>query len=131
MIAEKTLILAPPNGLLYLTDAERFDPPEVDELRVVWRSESCIIIGCQPDTEGPTEIRINPPDAPPPDMVQVGSFDQAVPSRRLVLTTVLDDVLHEMTLERPAAHVEIWTDGEVASPVVWLKIAERVAGRAE
>jgi len=52
----------------------------------------------------------------------VGSFDQAVPSRRLVLTIVPDTVIHQMELERPAAHVEVWTDGEIASPVVWLKI---------
>ena len=123
MIADAKMRLAPPNGLLYLMDTEHFDPPEVDEPRAVWRSESCIIIGCQPDTEGPTEIRINSSDAPPPDLVMVGSFDQAVPSRRLVLMTVPDDVIHEMDLQGPAAHVEVWTDGEIASPVVWLKIA--------
>jgi len=27
-----------------------------------------------------------------------------------------------MELERPAAHVEVWTDGAVDPAVVWLKI---------
>jgi len=123
MIPEKTLILAPPNAILYLVDAEHFDPPEVDRFARLWRSESCIIIGCRADVDGPTEIRINAPGALPPDLVMVGSFDQAVPSRRLILVIVPDTVIHEMELERPAAHVEVWTSGVIDPAVVWLKIA--------
>lgn len=123
MIADAKMRFAPPNGLPYLMDAEHFDPPDVDGYERLWRSESCIIIGCRADVDGPTEIRVNAPGAPPPDLVMVGSFDQTVPSRRLVLMTVPDDVIHEMDLQEPAAHVEVWTDGEIASPVVWLKIA--------
>ena len=122
MIADAKMRFAPPNAILYLVDAEHFDPPDVDGHERLWRSESCIIIGCRADVDGPTEISVNAPGAPPPDLVMVGSFDQAVPSRRLVLTIVPDTVIHEMELERPAAHVEVWTDGAVDPAVVWLKI---------
>lgn len=35
---------------------------------------------------------------------------------------VPDTVIHEMELERPAAHVEVWTTGVIDPAVVWLKI---------
>ena len=121
-IDEKTMRLPLPNGLLYIVDTELFDPPSVDGVAKVWRTESCIVLSCQGDMDGPTEIRINPTKAPGPDLSRLAAFDQAIPSRRLVLMIVPGDVIHEMPLDRREAHIEVWTTGRQGTPVVWLRI---------
>lgn len=121
-IDEKTMRLPLPNGLLYIVDTELFDPPSVDGVAKVWRTESCIVLSCQGDMDGPTEIRINPAKAPGPELSRLAAFDQAIPSRRLVLMIVPGDVIHEMPLDRREAHIEVWTTGRQGTPVVWLRI---------
>ncbi len=119
---EFNIDLSLPNGLLYVIDAEMFDPPEIDGSHFVYRSESCLILVCQPDMDGPTAIRINSSEEPRADLLKIGSFIQSVPSGRLALMIVPGEIIHEVPVGTSVAQVDVWTTGFAGTPRVWLKI---------
>ena len=110
-----------PNGLLYVSDAESEDDPDVDGKGLYWRTETMLAIACQYDGDGPTKILIGG-EAPDEELVFVAAFDLAAPSRRLLFETVPHEAFHEMTLDATVAHVELWTKGYQETPVVWLRV---------
>ena len=81
-----------------------------------------LAVAGQGDMDGPTEIRLNGMPKPGEDLSLLTAFDMSAPSRRLFFETVPNDKFHEMRLERPVAHVEVWTKGYQGTPVVLLKI---------
>lgn len=112
-----------PYGLLYVRDSKSPDDPEIDGKATFWRTDTVLAIAGQGDMDGPTEIRLNGMPRPGEDLSLLTAFDMSVPSRRLLFETVPDDAFHEMRLERPVAHVEVWTTGAPDPAIVWLKIA--------
>jgi hypothetical protein len=112
-----------PYGLFYVRDSKSLDDPEIDGKATFWRTDTVLAVACQGDEDGPTEIRIGNEPGSDAGLSLLTSFDMSVPSRRLLFETVPDDAFHEMRLERPVAHVEVWTKGYQGTPVVWLKIA--------
>ena len=111
-----------PYGLLYVRDSKSLDDPEIDGKSMFWRSDTVLAVACQGDEDGPTEIRIGTGPGSGTELSLLTAFDMSVPSRRLFFETVPDETFHEMPLERPMAHVEVWTKGYQGTPVVWLKI---------
>lgn len=111
-----------PYGLLYVRDSKSLDDPEIDGKATFWRTDTVLAVAGQGDMDGPTEIRLNGMPKPGEDLSLLTAFDMSVPSRRLFFETVPDETFHEMPLERPVAHVEVWTKGYQGTPVVWLKI---------
>lgn len=111
-----------PYGLLYVRDSKSPDDTEIDGKSTFWRTDTVLAVACQGDEDGPTEIRLNGMPKPGEDLSLLIAFDMQVPSRRLLFETVPDETFHEMRLERPVAHVEVWTKGYQGTPVVWLKI---------
>lgn len=112
-----------PYGLLYVRDSKSPDDPEIDGKATFWRTDTVLAVACQGDEDGPTEIRIGNEPGSGTGLSLLTAFDMSVPSRRLFFETVPDETFHEMPLERPVAHVEVWTKGYQGTPVVWLKIA--------
>jgi len=111
-----------PYGLLYVRDSKSPDDPEIDGKATFWRTDMVLAVACQGDEDGPTEIRIGTGPGSGTELSLLTAFDMSVPSRRLFFETVPDETFHEMPLERPMAHVEVWTKGYQGTPVVWLKI---------
>ncbi len=111
-----------PYGLLHVRDSKSPDDPEIDGKSTFWRSDTVLAVACQGNEDGPTEIRLNGEPKPGEGLSLLTAFDLSAPSRRLLFETVPDETFHEVPLERPVAHVEVWTKGYQGTPVVWLKI---------
>lgn len=122
MNSEAEFSIPLPYGLLYVRDSESLDDPEIDGRATFWRTDTVLAVGGQGDMDGSTEIRLNGMPKPGEDLSLLTAFDMSAPSRQLLFETVPDDKFHEMRLEAPMAHVEVWTTGAPDPAVVWLKI---------
>jgi hypothetical protein len=108
------------NSLLYLSDAQTYTPPEIDGIGAVWSTPSCVAVSCLPDCEGDTELTVGSGQ----ELAQSGKllFDGRLrtPSRKIIVTTVGDDIVLERSVPKYETRVRIWTNGHPGTDRVWI-----------
>lgn len=110
------------NSLLCISDPTRpRDPnelPRLDRERIVWATPACILVTCQPDCDGPTCVTLGPVE----DMSVRGEqiFDGwlETPGRKVIVQTVLAEVVLDADVASEMTRVRIWTTGAVCSDFV-------------
>jgi len=97
--------IRPPNSLFLVRDADSFDVPNWSGLRQVEGTESCLAIGTLAKPDGTTTISLGRRD----ETATIKAFDGelGVPSRRVVVTTVPEDVLLEQRVPANRARIRV------------------------
>jgi hypothetical protein len=103
--------LAVLNSLLFVADAQSDSLPEIDGIGAVWSTPSCVAVSCQPDCDGDTEVTIGSGR----ELEQSGKplFDGRLktPSGKIIVATVLREIVLERSVPTFETRVRIWTDG--------------------
>jgi hypothetical protein len=99
------------NSLLYVRDARKVDLPDIDGKGASWFTSSCVAVSCLPDCDGPTTIAIGA--ASELEVSGKPLFDKALktPSRKIIVETVLDEIVLEQAVSGDITRVRIWTNG--------------------
>jgi hypothetical protein len=100
-----------PNALLYVRDPTLSAFPEIDGKAAVWRTPSCLVISCLPDSEGPTTIAIGASDEISRDTSLVFDGELPSPSRVIIVETVMEDEVLRQSVVGSATRVRVWTNG--------------------
>lgn len=100
--------LAPLNSLLFLEDSNGGIPPEPIRGEMIWSTPSCIAFVCLPDIDGPTEIRIGPPNEIEPGPLLVFEGDLETPSRLLIISGVEIERVLSVDVAHQKTKVKIW-----------------------
>jgi hypothetical protein len=84
------------------------EPPVPVRGAMVLSTPSCVSIGCCPEIDGETEIRLGPIDEVGLDRLPDFSGTIETPNRILVISTVERDSVLEATVPKPNTRLLIW-----------------------
>ncbi len=111
---------AMPNGLLFVSDYKTslVEVPEVGRTGFLWATSTCLVIGCEHQDFGETEITFGL--ARDVGLAKGLIFDGAIKllTEHLVLEQVGGAILAETRIPRAEVRIRVWTDGETQSPFV-------------
>ncbi len=98
----------PPNSLILVRDADSFDVPAWSGSRVVEATESCVAVGTLAEPDGATSVWF----AHEGESLPIEAFkgDLSVPSGRVVVSTVTDEILMTMSVEGQRVNVRVLTN---------------------
>jgi len=108
------------NSLLFVRDASLENIPEIDGEYSVWSTDSCIAVGCLPDSDGETEVTIGTIDDLRSRDVLAFDGQLTTPSRRVIVETVLKEKLLEELVPGVDTRVRIWTNGNRDSDRIFI-----------
>lgn len=116
-----TVRLPVPHGLLYICDPEASALPEVDGRGLYWWNNNGLALACRHEIAGETKIGIDGNAEPPAGLSLLGEFDLLTPSRRLAVQFVPRQTILEVPVESQEVRVEVWTEGDTNTTLVWLR----------
>lgn len=106
----ETVAIAPPNALIFISDASGGAVPAFVPKRSVLATDTLIQVSCLPDMDGETEITLGPGTevglAGPP------VFDGMIntPTHNLVVTTVEDQEVLSAAVPSRETRIRVWTN---------------------
>lgn len=102
------------NSLLFIKDPHRNDLPIIDRNGPIWSTKSCVAVGCMPDCDGLTEVVFASPTALLGELGKL-VFDGYLetPARKVVVETVLGEIVLEQNVSGATTHMRIWTNGSL------------------
>jgi hypothetical protein len=106
----KSISIAPANSLLFISDPDGGETPEISRGTRLWSTRSCIAVGCYPFMDGPTTVTIGPSDEVGTDKPATFVAQLATPNRRVIVSTSEREVLLEADTRGPNTKVMIWTN---------------------
>lgn len=112
-----------PNGLLVLRDSQRRTYPDVDGVQNYWKSDTCLIVSCDVETDGETTVYVNRDVAGSGALKHLVDTTLSVPSLNLILEIVPGETIFELPLARPDVRLSVWTDGHHATQKVSIRAA--------
>lgn len=107
--------ISPPNSVLLISDLVMIDIPTAFDALTVTATKGCIAVGCRSVDDGPTEVLIGPIGAYVSTGICAFSGQINTPSRVLLLSTILGEVLLEVPVANVLSHIDIWV-GDEAEP---------------
>jgi hypothetical protein len=113
--------LSVPHGLLYVCDPEASALPEVDGRGLFWRNNNGLVLACRHEVVGETKIGIDEGTEAPAGLSLLGEFDLLTPSRRVAVQIVPRQTILEVPVESRKVRVEVWTEGDANTSLVWLR----------
>ncbi len=106
------------NGLLFISDRDSKDFPNVDGKGSFWRTPSAIALACEIDCEGPAEIVVGPlDDVPQPGPPLLDDLIET-PSSLLEFSLVPNAKIFEVPVNGPKTRLRIWTNHPTQPDVV-------------
>lgn len=101
---------AAPYCLMLVEDSSGGDEPTTMGESLIVSTESCIAVGCQCDADGETEFRLGvrgdvDPGTPPTFQGRIQT-----PSRRVVIRSVLGDIILQMPVSQSETAISIWVN---------------------
>lgn len=106
----ETVVIAPPNALLFISHECGGDVPEFVEDRLVLFTDTRVSIGCLPDMDGETEITLGSVA----DVSSEGSlvFDGTIktPTKKIVVSTVEDEEIIAAAVPSLETRIRIWAN---------------------
>jgi len=106
------------NSLLFVRDPTIKDLPEIDGESSVWWTPTCVALSCLPDSDGETEISLGVAQDVVPTSSVLFDGDLWTPSRRIIVETVLGQVILEMRVPSRESRIRIWTNGQRDTNIV-------------
>ena len=103
-------IFAVPYCLVLVEDVSGGNSPTVTNGVLVVSTGSCIAVGCQCDTEGDTEFRLGTCGEVDPGMPPIFQGHLKTPSQKIMIHSVLGDVVLEMSVPRVESTISIWVN---------------------
>ncbi len=98
----------PPNSVVLVRDADAFDLPRWSARTEVEATESCLAVGTQAEPDGTTTISLRGRDET--TILEAFDGELSVPSKRVVVATVTNDVLLEQGLPDDRARVRVYVN---------------------
>jgi len=99
---------APPNSLLFISDAAGGATPEMTRGARLWSTPSCIAIGCLAFMDGETEVSlVNAADMPSKPVFEA---TLETPTRRVTVSTVDHKTLLSSAAPGMKTRIRIWTN---------------------
>ena len=106
------------NSLLFVRDPKTNDLPEIDGLRSVWSTPSCVAMSCRPDSEGVTTVTLNSRLAlTDNDKLLFDGWIQT-PSRTVIVEDVLAKPILSTRVSSAMTRLRAWTNGHPATDKV-------------
>ena len=104
----RTTRVAPPNSLVFISDADGGQPPIPVRGAMILSSPSCVSVGCFPEIDGETEITLGPIGEVSLDGLPdfIGTIE--TPNRTLVVSTVEGERILGTRVPASNTHVRIW-----------------------
>lgn len=99
------------NSLVFILDAKHSVSPHVDGIGAYWKTDSCIAVGCLPDSDGETEIVLTTENAAPEGLKFLVAVRLVTPSKRIAIELVPRRRIAELEVPSKSTTLEIWTDG--------------------
>ena len=106
------------NSLLFIRDPTTKDLPEIDGESSVWWTPTCVAVSCLPDCDGETEVSFGAAQDVVPTLKLLFDGNLLTPSRRIIVETVLGQVILEMRVPSHDSRIRIWTNGQQGTDVV-------------
>lgn len=108
----QSISIAPPNSIIFVMDFTYGIPPESSGGKNVSATDSCIVIGCLSDQDGPTEVTLS-------QYNEANSFDPVVfdgeiatPSKRLSICSAYNEELLATEVPSSKTHVRVFANHE-------------------
>lgn len=99
------------NSLVFILDEKQSVSPHVDGVGAYWKTDSCVAVGCLPDSDGETEIVLTTDDAAPEGLKFLAAVRLETPSARIAIELVPRRRIAEVEVPSTSTTLEIWTDG--------------------
>ena len=106
----ETVAIAPPNALIFISDASGGTVPEFVAKLPVLATDTMVSVSCLPDMDGETQITLGP-------ALEVGSvgfpvFDGTIktPTSTVVVSTVEDEELLAAAVPSRETRIRVWTN---------------------
>jgi hypothetical protein len=109
----KTLKIAPPNSLIFISDASGGVGPEFVPNRLVLSTDSVISVGCLASMDGETKITLGPASEVGPSGLPAFDGLLETPSGKIVISTVEDDNILEADVPSVRTGIRIWANHPV------------------
>jgi hypothetical protein len=106
----KSVRTAPPNSLLFISDADGGDTPEITRGSRLWATPTCIAIGCHPFMDGETEVILGASRDVDPKSSPAFEGLLSTPNRIVVVSTVERETLLSATVPNKSTRVKVWTN---------------------
>lgn len=113
-----------PNAVVLVADASGGEIPESMNRSPVAATPAAIAVGTRSEVDGPTAIVLSDEDHAPRSgqfLVHAGLLE--LPSRCVVVFTVLDRRLLEIYVARERVHVEIWSNHDTEPDEIVIVVA--------
>lgn len=101
---------APINSIVFISDNLKSKPPEHVYRSLVSYNEFCVSVGTYPEQDGETEFSLGKADEVGGDLQLVFDGMIETPSRKLMISTVWDEVLLEDSVADVETRIRIWVD---------------------
>lgn len=111
-MANEEVTVRAPNSLILIGDPA-CDPPESMSGGLVGVSPGCVAVGTLSEADGATRIYLVE-DGHLPDSTTELAFSGEIetPSRRLVVSSVLDDIFFDRGVSSQSVFVQVWVNDE-------------------
>lgn len=100
--------VAPPNSLIGISDVKKGEVPNFDVESGISATNTCILVGCRPEIDGETEIKLGPAAEVNPGNPAAFDGQLGTPSGRLQVVTVEWKPLLEAAVRTAKTRVRIW-----------------------
>ena len=106
------------NSLLFLRDSVLKDIPEILGYAPVWPAASCVAFGCQPDCDGDTVVTLRKGTSSHPGLREIFYGQISTPSRRVVVDTVLWEIVLSQKVDSDRTSIAIWANHDLCPDIV-------------
>jgi hypothetical protein len=107
----KTVRIAPPNSLLFVSDPKWGDPIDFKIIKPVMWNETSVAICCLMSQDGETEVTLGSIDEVDPGWPPV--FDDTITaSKSIVVSTSEREILLERPVQASRSKIRVWTNRE-------------------
>lgn len=100
----------PLNSIVFISDNLKSKPPEHIYGSLVSYNEFCVSIGCYPEIDDNTEFSLGMADEVKGESQLVFDGTIETPNRKLMISTVLDEVLLETDVADVTTRTRVWVD---------------------
>ncbi len=103
--------IRPPNSILFIVDPSGEVIPELTrDRRRLWSTDSCIVVGCLVEQDGPTNVTVGPNEHIALSMPPAFDGILKTPSRIVLISTSERQSIFETTVQGSQTRVRIWTN---------------------
>jgi len=116
--------ISPMNSIVFISDSNGGEPPLPMRGELIWSSESCVVVGCFPEQDGPTDITVGARQDVDPGYPVAFEGVLETPNRQIVVSTVMEETVLEWPSPAERARLSVWLSHPVWPEQVILGVDE-------